>query len=80
MEEYFTLVWDWLGDEDHRVRLLAIIPVLGLIGGLLGWAFGLFKRSSSGNQRASGGSVNVGGDVGGNVVTGGKPGGENDPS
>ncbi len=80
MEEYFTLVWDWLGDEDHRARLLAIIAALGLIGGFLGWVFGLFKRSSGGNQRASGGSVNVGGDVGGDVVTGGKPGGENDPS
>ena len=80
MEEYFTLVWDWLGDEDHRARLLAIIAALGLIGGFLGWVFGRFKRSSGGNQRASGGSVNVGGDVGGDVVTGGKPRGENDPS
>ena len=80
MEEYITLVWAWLGDEDHRVRLLAIIPVLGLIGGLLGWVFGLFKRSSGGGQSASGGSVNVGGNVGGDVNTGGKGSSDDDPS
>ena len=64
MEEYFTLVWDWLGDEGHRARLLAIISVLSLIGGFLvwvfglfNWVFGLFKRTSGGNQRASGGPV-----------------------
>ena len=44
MGEYFTLVWDWLGDEDHRARLLAIITALGFIGGFLAWFFGLFKR------------------------------------
>ena len=80
MEEYFTLVWDWLGNEDHRARLLAIIAALGLIGGFLGWVFGLFKRSSGGNQRASGGSVNVGGDVGRDVNVRSKEGGDDDPA
>ena len=71
MEEYLTLIWDWLGDEDHRARLLAIIAALGLIGTFLGWFFGLFKRSSSGGgQTASGGSINVGGNVKRSAITG----------
>jgi hypothetical protein len=44
MEEFITLVWDWLGDEEHRARLLVLVPVLGLIGTFLAWFFGLFKR------------------------------------
>jgi len=80
MAEYFTLVWDWLGDKDHRERLLAILAVLGVIGGLLGWVFRLFKRSSGGGQSASGGAGNVGGNVGGDVNTGGKGSSDDDPS
>ncbi len=30
MEELITKVWDWLGDKDHRERLLALVAVLGL--------------------------------------------------
>ncbi len=78
MEERFTSIWDWLGDEEHRARLLVLIPVLGLIGGFLGWIFGLFERSGGG-QTASGGSVNVGGNVGRDVNVRGKGGGDDDP-
>ncbi len=80
MEEYFTLVWDWLGDKDHRERLLVIIAVIGVVGGFLGWVFGLFKRRSGGGQTASGGSVNVGGNVGRDVNVRSKEGGDDDPS
>ncbi len=71
MEELFMLVWDWLGDEEHRARLLVLVPVLALISGFLRWVFGLFKRSSGGGHITSGGSANVGGNVGGDVMTGG---------
>ncbi len=80
MEDWPVQIWDWLGDEDHRERLLVILPVLALIGGLIRWLVGLFRRGSGGGQRASGGSVNVGRDVGGDVNLGARGSSDDDPS
>lgn len=78
MTDYWAQFWDWLADKDHRERILVIIAILGVIGGSLRWVFGLFKGKSPGGQTASSGSVNIGGNVSGDVITGGKTDGNHD--
>ncbi len=73
-------IFDWFREPDNRgaVQVLAGLAVIAVAWatGVLRWLAGLLwpkptiPPSASGpSQRASGGGVNVGGSVAGNVVT-----------
>ena len=43
MDKFLNSVWHWLGEKDHRERLLAVVAVLALAGTLVSWVAGLFE-------------------------------------
>jgi hypothetical protein len=85
MGELVSGIFDWLRDPDNRGAVQVIVAVAALVvawaTGLLRWAFGLFRREkpeapkeARPTMTATGGGVNVAGDVRGDLTTGVAPG------
>lgn len=80
MGEFFSSVFEWMRDPDNRGAVQAIAALAALLAawvtGLLKWVRNLFpgrkprQGAETARQVASGGGVNVGGDVQGDVTTG----------
>jgi hypothetical protein len=80
MQAFLAAVFEWFRDADNRgaVQVIAAVAVVlvAWATGLLRWLFGLLRakpappaNDSRPSQTASGGGVNVGGDVKGDVTT-----------
>ncbi len=80
MQETLAGVFEWFRDPDNREAVQVIVAVAVVVvawaTGLLRWLFGLLRNKPAApetkprpTQTASGGGVNVGGDVKGDVTT-----------